>query len=216
MRNLSENYLQLDIDNGLNERIPFEKALGVKVKNFPNCYVVSQPNWEYIYLEFKNENRIYISKNSDVRLYAIENGYFEGNFCLVENKNGTKLSVIHRNGVLRYPQFSKKLDIESVDDLLDNREIEMTVSTLLNTYDVTKSMQGYEHFCASMPKECIENNEFVDNVLLYFKRQKMEFKNVMDENAINKNYCKDQAEKYFRTLTKTNVIGHCKTIHFQF
>lgn len=206
--NLSERVINIFVGDQSYKKVDFETATKEKWEGCPIVSIESEPHWQYFALHLPNQKSVFCDRYSKVQLRKIEHGYFKDCFCVIENGKTTTVSVLHKYGILIYPEFKKGFSLEKIDELFGDRNIETMVALLLNKYDVSKTRQTYESFCENLPASCWGNEKFKENVLeIYQRLGEVDLENVADENAINKDYCKNKSLNYFEYLSTKKSHG---------
>lgn len=200
--NLSEKFVNIFVGNQSYQRVELEAVTKEKWEGNPIVSIECEPHWQYFALHLPNQKSVFCDRYSKVQLRKIEKGYFKNCFCVIEKGKSTTISILHKNGILIYPEFKKSFSLEKIDELFGDKNIETMVALLLNRFDVSRTYQTYQSFCENLPVSCWGNGDFKENVLeIYQRLGDVDLENVADENAINKEYCKNKSLKYFEGLS---------------
>lgn len=200
--NLSERFIDIFVGDESHKRMDLEEFTKEKWEGCPILSIECEQHWQYFALHLPNQKSVFCDRYSKVQLRKIEKGYFKNCFCVIEKGKATTISILHKNGILIYPEFKKSFSLEKIDELFGDKNIETMVALLLNRFDVSRTYQTYQSFCENLPVSCWGNGDFKENVLeIYQRLGDVDLENVADENAINKEYCKNKSLKYFEDLS---------------
>lgn len=200
--NLSKKSIEITISRNLNTRVNLETLLIAKSEDLKYCYIETHPDWQYYFFEWQPHKRIVLNKNSHVELLKIEQGYLKNNFCLVERNKKTNVYVLHEDGILTFPELKANIQTKDLDLFFDNEILERLTAKILTKFNLNHSMQNYELFCENLPKNCLGDNNFVENVKKKLLQMPIEVINVHDMKMVNCEYCKNKALNYFEKETR--------------
>lgn len=201
LKNLSEEKINLknevDMKNHINVFHMLEKQLW---DDCPVCFIENSCDWTYFKLHLNHGRVIPCEKGRSCELRKIKNGIFAGNYCIIEKtsnfKDVTRLSVLHKDGILRYPEFGKDLSLREIDGVLDRKFVVGLIAEMMSHHDITAKYQRFELFCDGLPKSCWKQGEFAADILHEFNLGvgiKLE-KNV-DPNLVRLGRCMDKVKK---------------------
>lgn len=172
-------------------------------KDFPIKYIREKYDWDYFILEISSKNELALSNSASCEIRKIEKGLFKDNYAIIEKIGKEQnLYIAHKNGFLKLAE--KKLDatLSDVDKTLSNNSIQKITAKKLHEIDLSKRYQNYELFCEKLPKNCLKDEKFKNEVLKEFDSiDGMNVVNVVDKSLVNVEKCVEKARRYFVELT---------------
>lgn len=179
--------------------------------NFPIKYIKENCDWQYFILGINTRNEIAISNSSRCEIRKIENGMFKNCYAVIEKSEhlGKECSVFiaHGEGFLKLPKIKGDVTTSEIDNILNDKNMQIITAKILHKIDLSKRFQNYELFCEKMPKSCLSNSDFKNGVLKEFDNMgEMEVADVVDTSLVNLDRCAAKARSYFTNLTAEKYI----------
>lgn len=177
-------------------------------KNFPIKNIREKYDWGYFILDIDSKNELALSNSSFCEIRKIENGLFKDNYAIIEkSEKEQNLYVAHKNGFLKLAEMKVDATLSEIDKTLSDDSIQKITAKTLHEIDLSKRYQNYELFCQKMPKNCLKDENFRNDVLKKFDSiDGMNIVDVVDKSLINVEKCVEKARNYFVKLTADKYI----------
>lgn len=170
----------------------------------PISFVENNLDWDYFIVHLKHSREIVCEKGLSCDMRKIQNGMFKGGFCIVEKTSSfgqkTKISVIHKDGVLKFPDFANHIDIEKVDAMFSYESVVELIATLMTRFDVSSRYQLFESFCDGLPKNCWKDYDFPLDIVHCFN-----MKEVQLDKSVNPRYVRTDT---YREDAKSKILEY--------